>query len=254
MTRLFGSDQASSLQTSIADALDSSSESLVPSQYPEVVEGYKTVYDIIANRILTSDVAVVEILLSTNSPGRISVQAAIQHPLSQGRVYINSTSVFDPPVIDPNYFSHPADMTMLREGIKLVRMLGQTPPLNNSLGPETSPGPEVITDEQIESWLTSQASTQYHPIGTCAMLPKSQSGVVNAELQVYGTSNVRVVDSSVFPFEFGGHVGGSTYGLAEQASDIILRTSAACSLTNSFLDSGWLSIYFSILLAGHFVL
>jgi hypothetical protein len=81
MTRLFGSDQAFSLQTSIADALDSSSESLVLSQYPEVVEGYKTVYDIIANRILTSDVAVVEILLSTNSPGRISVQAAIQHPL-----------------------------------------------------------------------------------------------------------------------------------------------------------------------------
>jgi hypothetical protein len=127
MTRLFGSDQASSLQTSIANAISSSSESLVLSQYPEVVEGYRAVYDVIANKILTSDVAVVELLLSTNSPGTVSVQAAIQHPLryifrfnlnslstqahdgySQGRVYINSTSVFDPPVIDPNYFSHSA--------------------------------------------------------------------------------------------------------------------------------------------------
>jgi choline dehydrogenase len=184
---------------------------------------------------------------------------------------------------------------MLREGIKLVRMLGQTPPLNNSFGPEISPGPAVTTDDQIQSWLINGASTQYHPIGTCAMLPKSQSGVVNAQLQVYGTStsnfiahllaiparliffgnvaaNVRVVDSSVFPFEFGGHVryylargsnlcahiswkvGGSTYGLAEQASDIIIRTNAASTLTNSFLDFGWLSIYFSILLAGHLVL
>jgi hypothetical protein len=77
---------------------------------------------------------------------------------------------------------------MLREGIKLVRMLGQTPPLNNSFGPEISPGPAVTTDDQIQSWLINGASTQYHPIGTCAMLPKSQSGVVNAQLQVYGTS------------------------------------------------------------------
>jgi choline dehydrogenase len=113
----------------------------------------------------------------------------------------------------------------MREGIKLVRTLKQTPPFNNGLGPEVSPGPAVATDEQIEEWLINQAGTQYHPIASCAMLPKSQGGVVNAKLQVYGlgtyffvmvkavfcsrscfAANVRVVDSSIYPFEFASHV------------------------------------------------
>lgn len=74
----------------------------------------------------------------------------------------------------------------MREGIKLVRDLGFTFPFNNSIGAETSPGPSVVTDQDIEEWLINTASTQYHPISSCAMLPRSQGGVVNAQLQVYG--------------------------------------------------------------------
>ena len=77
----------------------------------------------------------------------------------------------------------------MREGLKLIRTLGVTPPLNNSLGPEIGPGPDILTDEQIENWLVNHASSQFHPIGTCAMLPRNQGGVVNAELQVYGTGS-----------------------------------------------------------------
>jgi len=65
-------------------------------------------------------------------------------------------------------------------------MIGATAPLSASLGSETSPGPTVVTDEDIETWLLGQVGTEYHPGSTCAMLPKSQGGVVNANLQVYG--------------------------------------------------------------------
>lgn len=222
ITRLFGTDGAAGFQKFIADGRDESARTLVPSQYPEVVEGYKAIYDTIANKILTSEVAVIELLLATNTPGQIGVQAALQHPLSMGRLYISSSSAFDAPVIDPNYFSHSADLTIMREGIKLVRALKDTPPFNASLGDETLPGPSVVTDQDIEAWLVNQASTQYHPISSCAMLPRSKGGVVDAKLKVYGLGNVRVVDSSIYPFEFASHVGASTYGLAEQASGIIL--------------------------------
>lgn len=74
----------------------------------------------------------------------------------------------------------------MREGIKLIRTLGQTFPFNNSIGGETTPGLSVNSDQAIEGWLLQQASTQYHPISSCSMLPKSQGGVVNAKLQVYG--------------------------------------------------------------------
>ncbi|KAF9456272.1 mala s 12 allergen [Collybia nuda] len=223
LTRLFESgDAAAAFQTSLSSGLSNFSADLVPSNSPEVVEGYKKINDVIVNKILNTDLAVVELLLATNSPGVVSVQAAIQHPLSQGRLYINTSSAFDPPIIDPQYFTHPADLIIMRQGVKLVRSLGQAPPLNGSLGREVAPGPTVVTDEQVEEWLINQASTQYHPIASCAMLPKSQGGVVNAKLQVYGLANVRVVDASIYPFEFASHVGASTYGLAEKASDIIL--------------------------------
>lgn len=38
------------------------------------------------------------------------------------------------------------------------------------------------------------AGTEYHTIGSCAMLPKSLGGVVSPNLVVYGTKNIRVVD------------------------------------------------------------
>ncbi|KAG5651442.1 hypothetical protein H0H81_008646 [Sphagnurus paluster] len=77
-------------------------------------------------------------------------------------------------------------LTIMREGIKLVRALKDTPPFNASLGDETLPGPSVVTDQDIEAWLVNQASTQYHPISSCAMLPRSKGGVVDAKLKVYG--------------------------------------------------------------------
>ncbi|THU95508.1 GMC oxidoreductase [Dendrothele bispora CBS 962.96] len=219
---LFGGDSgAAAFHQQVTDALESSVSSLVPSSSSEVIEGYKAIYNITANTLFPSEVGQIELLINMMFSGSISIGVAIQHPLSQGRLYINSSSPLDPPVIDPNYFSHPADITVFRQGIKVARMIGATAPLSVSLGTETSPGSNVVTDEDIEAWLLGQVGTEYHPGSTCAMLPKSQGGVVNANLQVYGLANVRVVDASVFPFSFTAHLGAPTYGLAEQAANII---------------------------------
>jgi choline dehydrogenase len=115
-----------------------------------------------------------------------------------------------------------ADIQIFREGLKYVRTIAQNEPLKSLLGPEISPGPSVVTDEDWDKWISTAFATEYHPAASCAMLPKSQGGVVNAKLQVYGlskcslsiippmliqpTANVRVVDSSVFPFAFSAHV------------------------------------------------
>ncbi len=92
-------------QNQILDALNTSSETLVPSQYPEVVEGYKAIYQTLASQFLP-DIAQVEMLMSVMSAGTVTIQAALQHPFSAGRVYITSTNPFDPIVIDPQYYSH----------------------------------------------------------------------------------------------------------------------------------------------------
>jgi hypothetical protein len=71
--------QAAPFQTEILNALEESSKTLVPSKYPEVVEGYKAVYSTTANKFFT-DVGQLEMLLSVMSPGVVSIQSALQHP------------------------------------------------------------------------------------------------------------------------------------------------------------------------------
>jgi hypothetical protein len=86
---------------------------------------------------------------------------------------------------------------------------------------ETAPGLQVQSDQDWEDWLKGQISTEFHPCGTCAMLPLNQGGVVDANLRVYGLANVRVADASVPPIDFAAHLMTSTYGVAEQASHMI---------------------------------
>jgi len=151
----------------------------------------------------------------------VAVQCALQHPYSQGQITITSNNPFQQPAINPQYLSHSADVTMLREGLKLARKIGQTPPLSNVMGNEILPGSQVNTDAEWDAYLQNNVGTEYHPSCTCAMLPLSQGGVVDANLSVYGLANVRVADSSVYPFEFAAHLQAPTYGLAEQAATII---------------------------------
>ena len=66
-------------------------------------------------------------------------------------------------------------------------------PLGNSFLGEFEPGSDKSTDAQIETWLRANATSDNHETGTNAMLPKELGGVVDINLKVYGTANVRVV-------------------------------------------------------------
>lgn len=65
--------------------------------------------------------------------------------------------------------------------------------------------------------------SNFHPVGTASMLPRNKGGVVNTDLKVYGTKNVRVIDASVIPFQLCGHLTSTLYAVAEKASDLIKR-------------------------------
>lgn len=53
------------------------------------------------------------------------------------------------------------------------------------------------------------------------MMPRELGGVVDPELKVYGTSNVRVVDASVLPMQVSGHLTATLYAVAERAAEFI---------------------------------
>ncbi|KAJ5512764.1 Glucose-methanol-choline oxidoreductase [Penicillium fimorum] len=190
--------------------------------YDGVIAGYKAICHTTASKIFNSPTGQVELLfMNSDANGDIGITAALQHPFSHGRIYINSSDPMDLPIIDPNYLNNPADYEILLEGIKLARKVGETSPMSKSLTNETTPGSAVQSDEDWVEWLRKAAGTEFHPSSSCAMLPEKQGGVVDANLRVYGLSNVRVADASIIPISLSTHLMSSTYGVAEQASDII---------------------------------
>ena len=80
----------------------------------------------------------------------------------------------------------------------------ETPPLSTLLkdsGHAFQEGFYELNPSNVEAFIRSNFASEYHPIGTCAMGPESGEGVVDERLRVHGTSNVRVVDASVFPLQ-----------------------------------------------------
>ncbi|KAJ1023366.1 hypothetical protein NDA18_004890 [Ustilago nuda] len=209
---------------SIIDQIRSLREQSIQAYHaPSVVKaGYKATYTAQVEQFFPKHIGLIELLLAL-SFGTMQVQAALQHPLSRGSIIINSTNPFAPPIIDPAYLSNPADMTILRQGFKLARRLATTPPLSNFTSSETTPGTDVSSDEQWEKWIRSAVSTEFHPSSTCSMLPRDQGGVVDSNLRVYGTRNVRVIDASVPPLSFSAHLMSVTYGLAELGAELVLH-------------------------------
>ncbi|KAK1232535.1 hypothetical protein PQX77_004328 [Marasmius sp. AFHP31] len=222
---LFGNAQ--NFQKQVEEQYSSSLSKALLSQDSTIIEGYKARYDVISKTIIPSQVGLVELLLNMMGNKTISVGVALQHPLSQGRLYINSSSIFDRPLIQANYLAHPADVVMLREGLKVARRLGSVAPFNNTLLNELSPGANVNSDEEWDKWIADSTWTQFHPGCTVSMLPQKQGGVVDSSLKVYGTNNVRVVDGSVFPFLFSAHLGAPTYGIAEIGATVVANSSSS---------------------------
>ena len=102
------------------------------------------------------------------------------------------------------------------------RRLLDTPQLSSLLPTFSVEGvPYDPTPSQIETLLKQGIGTEYHYSGTAAMLPREMGGVVDSRLIVYGTSNLRVVDSSVFPVIPGGHLMAVVYGVAERAAVLV---------------------------------
>ena len=63
-------------------------------------------------------------------------------------------------------------------------------------------------------------------MSTCSMLPRTEGGVVDPRLKVYGTRNLRVVDASVFPLAVRGNLQTLVYAVAERAVDFLREDGA----------------------------
>lgn len=146
----------------------------------------------------------------------------LQHPLSRGSSHVTSANFTAKPRFDPNCLSSSYDLHGVAYIAKFLRTIAQTPPMSYAWTAEYEPGLDVVgTDEDWLEYARSNMASIWHPVGTCAMLPKEDGGVVDAELKVYGVQRLRVVDASIMPALVSGHIQSGVYGIAERAAQIV---------------------------------
>ena len=163
-------------------------------------------------------------VLAPQGINTVSMVSTLLHPLSRGSTHIQSNDPTKHPRIDPKYLSHPLDLEVFARMILLQRKIVSLQPLASRLksnGRTNPPNGLPKTIEEAKSWARESTIGQYHPSGTCSMMPKELGGVVDERLVVYGTKNLRIVDASIFPMIPKGPITSTVYAVAERASDII---------------------------------
>lgn len=72
------------------------------------------------------------------------------------------------------------------------------------------------TDDEIMTLIKDNIATEYHVSCSCPMMPLSLGGVVDPNLLVYGTHNLRIVDASIMPLVPASHLQAVVYGIGEK--------------------------------------
>ncbi|CAE6437462.1 unnamed protein product [Rhizoctonia solani] len=85
------------------------------------------------------------------------------------------------------------------------------------------PPTEIPTDEYslYSNWVRDHVETTWHSLGTCAMKPRDQEGVLDPRLNVYGTTNLKVGDLSLCPDNLGTNTYSSALLCGEKCADLI---------------------------------
>ncbi len=169
------------------------------------------------------------------------VHAGVNKVSSRGSIKINSSDPQAKPKILFNYLESEQDRQDWRDCIRLTREVLSQPALDEYNAGEASPGLEVSSDDQIDSWVRANVESAYHPSCSCKMGDLSDPmTVVDSQGNVNGIGKLRVIDSSIFPTIPNGNLNGPTIMLAEKMADIVLgKKPLKASEADVWIDSNW---------------
>lgn len=183
---------------------------------PTLQRGYEQQLDSVLNELASENTPAFENL--NNNAGGLDL--ALMRPLSRGTAHITSTDPFTPPTVDPRWLVHQFDYDVMILAMQVNQKILDTDAIQ-ALQPSYAQIPRDANTDQLGEILRAGIGTEYHYSGTTAMLPLDLGGVVSDQLRVYGTSNLRVVDTGIYPMVPGAHLQAVAYGVAERAADLI---------------------------------
>jgi choline dehydrogenase len=143
-------------------------------------------------------------------------------PRSRGRIEIRSADPQDAPLIQPNYLSHPEDLRVAADAIRLTRRIVCAPALQGFKPVEYLPGDRLQSEDELHEAAARIGTTIFHPVGTCKM-GNDAYAVVDAQLNVHGIPGLRIADASIMPRITSGNTCSPTLMIAEKAAHMILN-------------------------------
>jgi choline dehydrogenase len=154
------------------------------------------------------------------------VGAALLKPRSRGRVRLRSRDPHAAPRIDLGYFTDPADLPRLADGVGKAWDVVHRPELASvSTGLHTQPEPG-----EVERFVRERIWSYHHPVGTCAMGPHPDLGaVVDATGAVHGIAGLWVADASIMPDIPSANPHLATLMLAERIATWLMHNGSAPS-------------------------
>lgn len=149
---------------------------------------------------------------------------------SVGTVKLKSNNPYDYPLIDYNLLSDAQnkDIDALYEGIDFCLKLVNTTAFRK-IGAKfegthlpACSSYQFLSKDYWYCYLRQLGVAVFHPVGSCPMgTDPSEGAVVDSNLRVFGIKNLRVADSSVFPFTLSSHTSADCAMIGEKVSDMI---------------------------------
>lgn len=153
----------------------------------------------------------------------MTVSVCNLRPTSRGRVSLCDDWKKHGISIYANYLSTDNDQEVAIRSVKKVRSIFQKNPLSSRVTSEVSPGISVKSDLEILDYVRGSAQSMHHWAGTCKMGIDEKS-VVDSQLRVYGTKNLRVADASIIPNIVSANTNAVSYVIGEKAAQMILSS------------------------------
>lgn len=144
-------------------------------------------------------------------------------PTSRGTLRLDPHDHAAMPRIDPDYLATEHDRALMRQGLRLGRRILAQDAFRAWHEHETTPGPDVQSDAELDAFVRRDLASAYHPCGTCRMGGDGDpDAVVDPALRFRGLDGLRIVDASVIPRIPSANINAAVFMIAEKASDLAL--------------------------------
>lgn len=192
-------------------------------------------------------------ILAEDTDTFVTMGTYTAYPYSRGNIHIVSKDAQTPASFNTGFLTHPADLKKQLWAYKKQREIirrtnayagevaighpqfkegskaALTPMAAKKDGFKTAEERKDLApieydaedDAVIEDFIRSNVNTTWHSCGTCKIAPREEGGVVDKDLNVYGTEGLKVADLSIVRENVGSNTNNTALIVGEKTADII---------------------------------